>query len=329
LRRHTVGIVGLGPVGSILAVYLARSGVAVYVMDASPERREQVNTNGISIDGYAELEVGPRPCFASVAEMAQISDLSILFICTKTWALPAVMEELASTQWPDSMRVVAAMNGIGPEDYVGERFAKDRVCRAVLNFAGNRKPDGQMTMNWFHPPNLLGPATERVANHMDEIAELLTAAGLTTHSVSHHEIKRAAFFKTILNSALNAMCAAHGLTMARAMHLPHTRRIARILLREGLAVAAMVGYNFGEDALERCIEYLLGGGDHYPSMWFDLKNRLPTEIEYINGKIVKIGRMFTGVDVSHNLYFTSAIITQEIKNQTRDDTDIPNYLING
>ncbi len=324
-----MGIVGLGPVGSILSAYLVHSGVTVYGMESSSARRDQVNQDGFRIRGFAEVDEKPERCFSTLAELAEIRDLSILFICTKTWALPAVMEDLASLRWPDSMRVVAAMNGIGPEDFVGEKFGKDRVCRAVLNFAGNQQPDGQTTMNWFHPPNLLGPATERVANHMNEIAELLTAAGLVTYSVSHYEIKKAAFFKTILNSALNALCAAHGLTMSRAMQLRHTRRTARTLLREGLAVAALVGYNFGEDALDRCIEYLQGGGDHYPSMWFDLKNRLPTEIDYINGKIVKIGRMFKGVDVSYNLFFTSAIITQEIKNETRDDEDIPPYLING
>ncbi len=324
-----MGIVGLGPVGSILSAYLVRSGVTVYGMETSSKRRDQVNQDGFRIRGYAEVDEKPERCFSSLAELAEIRDLSILFICTKTWALPAVMEDLASLRWPDSMRVVAAMNGIGPEDFVGEKFGKDRVCRAVLNFAGNQQPDGHTTMNWFHPPNLLGPATERVAKHMNEIAEVLTAAGLVSYSVSHYEIKKAAFFKTILNSALNALCAAHGLTMARAMQLRHTRRTARTLLREGLGVAALVGYNFGEDALDRCIEYLQGGGDHYPSMWFDLKNRLPTEIDYINGKIVKIGRMFKGVDVSYNLFFTSAIITQEIKNETRDDEDIPDYLING
>ena len=54
----------------------------------------------------------------------------------------------------------------------------------------------------------------------------------------------------------------------------------------------------------------------------------PTEIEYINGKIVKIGRMFNNIDVDLNMFFTSAIVTQEIRNGTRDEEDIPDYLVN-
>jgi ketopantoate reductase len=203
------------------------------------------------------------------------------------------------------------------------------VCRGVINYAGNLTPEGVATMNWFHPPNLIGPATERKGEWSSEMETILAASGLTTVQVSHGEMKKAAFYKTILNSALNALCAAHGLTMAQAMRLKHTRGKARVLLQEGLTVAATVGYNYGEDALDRCMAYLEGGGDHYPSMWFDLKGRRPTEILYINGKIVKIGRMFKGIDVDLNMYFTSAIVTQEIKNGTRAEDDIPDYLVFG
>jgi 2-dehydropantoate 2-reductase len=315
LKRNKVGIVGLGPVGSILGAYLVRSGMKVYGVELAETRAEQVNRDGFRIRGFVELEERPEGCFSSLAELSGIEDLAVVFICTKTWALPDLLPVFTDLQWPEKMRVVAAMNGIGPEDLVGEYISKDRVCRGVINYAGNQGPDGSTTMNWFHPPNLLGPASEREPER------------LTTLSVSHYEMKKAAFFKTVLNSALNALCAAHGLTMARAMHLKHTRRMARVLLREGLRVAGLVGYNYGEDTLDRCIEYLEGGGDHYPSMWFDLKERRPTEIEFINGKIVKIGHMFQGVDVGHNTFFTSAIVTQEIRNGTRDDDDIPEYLI--
>ena len=327
MKRYRVGIVGLGPVGSILGAYLVRSGMEVYGVELDQDRARQVNGDGLRINGFAELEERPKNCFSSLSELAEVDGLSVVFICTKTWALTEVMTEFTRLDWPNGTRVVAAMNGIGPEDLVGEHISKERVCRGVINYAGNLNPDGSITMNWFHPPNLLGPATERAPELMSETAATLSQAGLTTLGVTHLEMKKAAFFKTVLNSALNALCAAHGLTMERAMRLRHTRSTARVLLREGLTVAGLVGYNYGEDTLDRCIEYLEGGGDHYPSMWFDLKNRRPTEIEYINGKIVKIGSMFHGIDVGHNRFFTSAIVTQEIRNGTRDDDDIPEYLI--
>lgn len=327
MSRDVIGVIGLGPVGSILAAYLAKGGAVVYGMEVNKERAEQVRNHGIIVRGHARVESLLEDCFTTMTDLAKIDNLSGVFVCTKTWSIERVMGDFTMCRWPDDLRLCALMNGIGPEDAIGDYVGRDRVSRAVANFAGNLNPDGEVTMNWFHPPNILGPATNREAPWCERVCDLLTFAGLTTHYVSHLEMKKAAFFKTVLNSALNALCSAHGLTMGQAMRLKHTRGTAKTLLREGLTVAALVGYNYGEDALYSCLKYLEGGGDHYPSMWFDLKHRRPTEIEYINGKMVKIGRMFKNIDVDLNLYFTSAIVTQEIKNGTRTEDDIPEYLI--
>jgi 2-dehydropantoate 2-reductase len=327
VTQQVVGIVGLGPVGTILGAYLVRSGVKVYGVEAVPERARQVNKDGFFVRGFAQLQESPEHCYTNLKELAKVKELKAIFICTKTWAIDKVMRDFADLEWPDDMRIAAFMNGIGPEDALGAYVPKEHVCRGVVNYAGNLSREGWVTMNWFHPPNLIGPATDRESQWSPEMENLLSEAGLTTDHVGHHDMKKAAFLKTVLNSALNALCAAHGLTMADAMRLRHTRANARKLLKEGLTVAGLVGYNYGEDALDRCLEYLEAGGAHYPSMWFDLKYKRPTEIEYINGKIVKIGKMFNDVDVDLNMFFTSAIVTQEIKNQTRDENDIPEYLV--
>jgi len=297
-------------------------------VELDKNRVEQVNREGLVVRGYVEMKERAEQCFASLAELAEVEDLTAIFLCTKTWAIKSVMTELVKHNWPLDMRIVAFMNGIGPEDTIGEQVSKERICRCIVNYAANLHEDGVVGMNWFHPPNLIGPATERETLWSPQLEEILSGEGLTTVQVSHEDMKKAAFFKTILNSALNALCAAHGLTMAQAMRLKHTRRTARILLREGLTLAGLVGYHYGEDTFDRCLAYLDAGGEHYPSMWFDLRDHRPTEIEYINGKIVKIGRMFNDVDVRVNAFFTSAIITQEIKNGSRSEDDIPDYLIN-
>jgi 2-dehydropantoate 2-reductase len=327
-EKQVVGIVGMGPIGTILAAYLSSNGVKVYGVERVESRAEQINKDGLVIRGFVNMTEKIEACYTDLADLAEVKDITAVFLCTKTWAIENVMSDLVKCNWPLDMRIVAFMNGIGPEDAVGEHVSKERICRCIVNYAANLHDDGVVGMNWFHPPNLIGPATERECSWSVKLAQILSDVGLTTIQVSHEDMKKAAFFKTILNSALNALCAAHGLTMTQAMRLKHTRRMARILLREGLTVAGLVGYHYGEDTFDRCIEYLEAGGDHYPSMWFDLRDHRPTEIEFINGKIVKIGRMFNDVDVRVNSFFTSAIITQEIKNENREEDSIPEYLIN-
>jgi len=95
LERNKVGIVGLGPVGSILGAYLVRSGLKVFGVELDTTRSEQVNRYGFQIRGFAELEEKPQGCLSSLAELSEVDDLAVVFICTKTWALPDLLPVFA------------------------------------------------------------------------------------------------------------------------------------------------------------------------------------------------------------------------------------------
>jgi len=61
-------------------------------------------------------------------------------------------------------------------------------------------------------------------------------------------------------------------------------------------------------------------------MWTDLQRGSLTEIEYINGMIVEMGRMFENVNVEANRFLTAMVITQELKSGARKPDDVPDYL---
>jgi len=325
MTSKPVAIIGAGPVGSILAASFAKAGQGVLLVESAGERRSQVLQHGLIITGKASIEARAG-VLASLDELAG-RPVQALFICTKTWSLKGILPGLAKVLDPDAL-VVAFQNGIGPEDEVARRFPVARVARGVANYAGGVSGErGEVTMHWFNPPNYLGPMDEASGPQLGELAAVLTAAGLETKAIALTDTKKRVFFKTILNSALSALCAASGITMRQAMTYPHTRNLARMLLQEGLSVASAVGYTYGENAMEDCMAYLDRGGDHLPSMWFDLKHGNRTEIEHINGKIVKIASMFKNIDVGANLFFTAAIVTQELKTGVRKPDEIPEYLV--
>ena len=137
LSQEVVGIIGLGPVGTIIGAFLAKSGVTVYGMDTSEERVEQINSNGLVVRGFTDLDVLIERCYSKISQLAEVKDLTALFVCTKTWAIDPVMNAINMCRWPENMRVVAFMNGVGPEDAIGELIDKSKVSRGVANFAGN------------------------------------------------------------------------------------------------------------------------------------------------------------------------------------------------
>ncbi|MBI5548760.1 MAG: 2-dehydropantoate 2-reductase [Deltaproteobacteria bacterium] len=328
MNDRPLAVLGAGAVGTILSAYLGKAGEKVALVEGADGRREQVAKDGLVVTGKVDNVLArPTNVLRSIEELRDLKP-SALFICTKTWSLKTILPALAKVLPTDTL-VISFQNGIGPEDDVAEFFEPERVARGIVNLAGGVNPDGSVTMQWFNPPNYLGmleDGSPDASARLDRVKDVLNGAHLTTKIVPSQETKKRAFFKTILNSALTALCASSGITMRQAMTYGHTRNMAHVLIREGLSVAAAVGYNYGEKAKEACMRYLDEGGDHLPSMWTDLQRGSPTEIEYINGKIVKIGLMFKNIDVDTNLFFTSMIITQEIKSGVRKPTEIPEYL---
>ena len=244
--------------------------------------------------------------------------VDILCFCTKAGSLKTILP-LIKNKIPSTTLMISIQNGIDVENHLQTSFPKNPVARMVVNFAGGIESDsGRVMLNWFHPPNAIGlvnPDSTQGEDLLDLFILALGQGGLTTEKVSSVEIKKKAFYKAILNSALSPLCALSDLTMSQAM-ASSCRPLVSQILEEGLAVAHILGMDYGQDALAQCLGYLEKGGDHYPSMWHDLHNNRLSEIEVINGRIVELGHQY-GVPVPHNFMLTSLIVSKEIHAKVR------------
>jgi len=319
-----VGAIGVGPVGTILATCLAEAGANISVADVPP-RIDQVKHSGLHVRWAGREYRHPVTRAGSVASLADARP-DCIFISTKACLLRRIMPEVAQVAGNRSL-VISVQNGIGTEDEIAGHIPPENVCRMVVNYAGGIDENGIVSVNWFNPPNFFGLLTDHEDPRLFIFIELLNTVGLTSELVDPVTIKKKAFLKTILNSALMPVCAVMGLTMTEALQGKATRRLAEDLLIEGLSVAERMGYYYGDDILEKCMGYLSKGGDHHPSMSIDLKCRRPTEIDFINGRILKLGASFPDLDLHVNRILVSLVITQEVRNGTRGPDDFPDYLL--
>jgi 2-dehydropantoate 2-reductase len=98
--------------------------------------------------------------------------------------------------------------------------------------------------------------------------------------------------KVIFNAATNPIGALTGLTHGRVCERPDLRRLVSALVDEGKAVAAAQGIELDADP-EELIDYAARrevAYDHKASMLQDVEARRPTEVDYLNGGIVRFGR---------------------------------------
>jgi len=292
---RSFAVVGAGPVGCIVAAFLASNGYDVTLCDIVPELLAPACGRGIIIEGAESLTQTVSRTVTQVDELADIA-LDVIFVTVKANALPLIASAIQGFYQP-GMAVVSWQNGIDTELVLAEHLGKAAVLRAVVNWGCGLAAPAHVNMPFHHPPHYiqaLDPESDTLAAG---IAGALSASGLPTRRTD--QIVSMVWRKTVMNASMNPVCAVTGLTMSRAMGDPIVFQIVDALLKECIQVARANEIDLGWDYYPYAIEYMRTAGGHKPSMLMDIENQRRTEIDFINGKFVDYGQR-AGIATPYN-----------------------------
>ncbi|MFX0124397.1 MAG: ketopantoate reductase family protein [Candidatus Hodarchaeota archaeon] len=289
-RDYKVAIIGAGPSGGILGSFLVKKKVDVILVDIWKAHMEAIQNYGLQVIGAATIttQFDPDHLKLSISELKDTT-VNLVIISVKTPYLERVVHDLKQVISEDTY-VVSHQNGFGTEEVLAKAFGEERAFRNVINYAGNVLRPGIIDMTFFNPPNYVGSYSPQSHDKAREIAELISSPDFATEFVE--DIQPEVWKKVILNAALAPVCAITGQTMREAMDFADTNKLASEIIKEGIAVTEALGISFGANFHEICMGYLSKGGHHKPSMLIDIENRSPTEIAFINGKIVEVGEQY-------------------------------------
>ena len=304
-----VAIIGAGPVGGILGAHLARAGHYVVFCDIQKPHLDAIKDRGLSISGTAEMTAPCGRVACGVSELSDFPEVDTVVIATKASVLPRLLPGIAELARP-GMWFISCQNGLDTEEFMAETLGRDNVLRIVVNYAGSQMGDANIHMSFFTPPNYIGALTGEGEPLARQLAGMMTRAGLDTRFTP--EIKRYVWEKVILNAALSAMCALTRKPMKDMMDFEQTEFLAEELMREGIEVATAAGVVLDEGFFDHGVQYLKKAGFHRTSMHQDVLRRLPTEIDWLNGRIVERGRA-VGVKTPYNYTITALIKGLEMK----------------
>ncbi|MCP5064884.1 MAG: 2-dehydropantoate 2-reductase [Ignavibacteriae bacterium] len=310
-KKIKIGIVGLGPVGMILADAFQKAGCDVALVVRNAVKHNKIKKDGIKLEGVFQSHSKFKKVYRSIIELEEL-DLDYLIFTIKSYQVLDALTE-ASQLISNKLTVISAQNGIDVEELLIPTFTESRILRMVVNFAGNIITPNTVKVNFFIPPNYIGSINDNKTKEADIIAGLLNSIGLTTDSVDSFELIKRTWEKTILNSSLSALCGVGRLTMAEAMNDQDTVELIEQIINEAVQVAETEKIYFPDDFIRQCMRYLKQGGDHFPSLALDIINNRRTEINYFNGKIVEYGRKHY-VRTSLNLSFTNMVKAMTNKN---------------
>jgi 2-dehydropantoate 2-reductase len=288
-----VCVVGCGAVGSLFAAHLAQlEDVEVWAYDLAQEHVAAINRDGLRLTGAGDVVGRPR----ATSDAAELPACDFGIVATKAMHTSAA---IAATAHAFAGGCVATVqNGLGNEEAIAEHAA--RVIRGTTFPAGKIVAPGHVQWD-VKGDTTFGPfeAKPAPADEIERLADACTRGGMPTHAVA--DARGPQWRKVIFNASTNPIGALTGLTHGRVCEDTPLRALVTALVDEGKAVAAAQGIVLDADP-EELIDHAARpevAYDHKASMLQDVEARRPTEIDYLNGGIVRFGDDH-GVPTPHN-----------------------------
>lgn len=275
-----VCVIGCGAIGSLYAAHLARV-TEVWAFVRREEHARALNRDGLRVSGGHEFHVSLK----ATTRPDELPECDLGIVATKAIQ---VAESIAPVgQRFDRGAVISAQNGLGSEEIIAAR-TRGQVIRATTFMSGTRHSDTHVqyeldTATWLGPFEPLHTPYALVK----AAADLIVAGGLKAEALP--DARPAQWSKLIFNASVNGVSALTGLP-----HSPHFADQSRFsdlghllheLIEEGKRVAAAVGVQLHEDPWE--MNKIGAMTNHPPSMLYDVRHQLPTEVDFLSGAIAR------------------------------------------
>jgi 2-dehydropantoate 2-reductase len=276
-------VVGCGAVGSLFAANLARlADVEVWAYDLDAEHVRAIEERGLRLSGADEVVARLR----ATTEASELPPCDFGIVATKSMHTEAAVGPSAHAFAGGS--VCSVQNGVGNEEAIALHV--ERVIRGTTFPAGRIVEPGHVQWD-VEGETTIGPFEPRPApmEEVERLADACTRAGLPTRAVP--DARGPQWRKVIFNAATNPVGALTGLTHGQVCEDRPLRRLVTGLVDEGKAVAAAQEIELDADP-EELIDYAARpevAYDHKASMLQDVEARHETEVDYLNGGIVRFG----------------------------------------
>jgi len=285
--KMKIAVIGPGAMGCLLAVLLSEAN-EVLLLDHNRQRAPLLNERGLILEENGRS----RHCLVKVVvEPDSVGFVELALLCVKAGGFPAALQNARLLCDKNSL-ILTLQNGIGHLPSLAEL------------------PDG---FDWAlgvtsHGATLVGPGhvlhkgrgltkiglTSQFSIRQDEVgkklllaSQTLTAAGIETETVD--DILNHVWSKLLVNVGINALTAIHGCPNGALLESDEAHVLMRAAILEGKEVAEQSGILLTEDPVQAAEKVCRATTNNISSMLQDVRAGKVTEIDAINGALVRKG----------------------------------------
>lgn len=267
--------------GSLFGGRLFMAGNTMELIDVADAHIAAINAGGLHLvlDGVEHIV----PVHAARADAVRaIPDLVILF--TKAPHTEAALASVRHLIGPDTW-ALTLQNGLGNGERLSRHIAPDRILIGMTNWPADLRGPGQVASH--------GCGEVRVWSYSGEPAEMIHR---TTRALSEAGLKctadpavmSAIWEKVAFNAVMNAVAATTGYSVGEMADRPDLRELAADIVAEIVSVARAAGITLQSARIAHALDFAYANHRaHLPSMLQDLRAGRTTEIDSINGAVMR------------------------------------------
>ncbi len=277
-------IVGPGAIGCLLAAFLSKSKEEVVLLDKDRARSQSLNQHGISIEGISgNWQAKVHAC----SEAKDLKDIDLVIISVKSYDTKDAIT-LAKPLVGENTRIVTLQNGIGNIEVIAEVVGNDKVIGGVTNMGATLLDTGKVR-HAGRGETAIGRLDGKIPVEMRYIREIFNKVGLQTRI--SRDIKSLLWSKLIINVGINALTAITHLKNGKLLEFEATRRILREAVSEATRIVKRKRIKLiYDDPLAKVEAVCEATSGNVSSMLQDVLRKKRTEIDYINGVIVRLAQ---------------------------------------
>ncbi|BDC35919.1 MAG: 2-dehydropantoate 2-reductase [Candidatus Methanoliparum thermophilum] len=281
-------VMGAGAIGCLFGGLISKAGYKV-ILIGKDWQIEKIKNNGLHIHNADEFYAYPEVYTEPVE-----SDLILMTV--KAYDTEKSAKSLLIKE--DSV-VLSLQNGIRNEEIIARIIGANHVVGGVTSQAALLVKAGEIRHTGYGE-TIIGEMDGRVTKRIKEIKSIFDNSKIETTLTSN--IKKELWNKLIINAGINAIGAITGLENGYIYKITNLRDISRKVVREAINVANKVGINVDVNE-DKVLMIAKRTEKNRSSMLQDIDRGKKTEIDEINGEIVRIGRSYMlNCDVNETLY---------------------------
>jgi 2-dehydropantoate 2-reductase len=292
-------IMGAGAMGSLFGGLLTRAGEEVWLVGNRKEQVDTICSVGLTFEEKGKSQIIPMRATSDVASAGK-ADLVIFFV--KTYDTEMAVSDALSLEKEGTI-FLTLQNGLGNEEVMCKKIDRKRVMLGITGHGATLLRPGHIR-HAGSGKTFIGEPDHQITDRSLRIAQMFCNAGIETEVSSN--IHDQVWGKLLVNVGINALTALTGFKNGQLVDYPETLRLMERLVSEAAEVAIRKGVHIEENPIDRVRKAAEGTRENRSSMGQDFDHRRQTEIDAINGAIVREAQQL-GIPVPFNQAVTDLV----------------------